>query len=152
MDVLDQEFTTTGRTALRPPRTTRSRGGRLARLLTAVVLMLGIGVVVAPAASAYPGWYRPNGCSAPQFLDNNVSAFFRSACNAHDVCYDWVENRNGSAGRLRCDNRFKDAMIALCDRGTPAGILRLGCWEWAWTYYGAVRTFGGPYFNNPYKN
>lgn len=152
MDVLDQDPPMTARTGGQSSPPTRGRPRMIVRLLAVVVLMLGTSIVVAPAASAYPSWYRPNGCSAPQFLDNNVSAFFRSACNTHDVCYDWVENRNGNAGRLRCDNRFKDNMIALCDRGTPAGILRLGCWEWAWTYYGAVRAFGGPYFNNPYKN
>lgn len=115
------------------------------RCAVVVALIAGSLVVVAPAASAYPSWYQPNGCTAPGFLStwNNK---FRSACNRHDVCYDWELNWAGEWGRATCDGRFLANMNATCSgwdvacRGAAAG------------YYTAVRTFGGPFFNNPWLN
>lgn len=122
----------------------------LLRLLAAVILVLGVSVAAAPAASAAP--YVPNGCSAPGFLVAQ-NALFRPACNAHDICYDFTEARNGEAGRARCDLRFLGAMNGICWNNFWWSSALLGpCYGWANTYFTAVRVFGGPYFNNPNKN
>lgn len=109
-----------------------------------LAVIVGATVVAAPAALAYPSWYHPNGCTAPGFL-SSWNGKFRSACDAHDVCYDWELNWYLEPGRLTCDIRFLNAMNAKC--GGDAG-----CRAMAATYFAAVRTFGRPFFNNPWLN
>jgi len=123
----------------------KRRWRRLSRLAVVLTVIVGATVIVAPAASAYPSWYHPNGCTSPGFLSswNNK---FRSACDRHDVCYDWELNWAGETGRAICDGRFLTAMNATCSGWD------LACRGMAATYYTAVRTFGAPFFNNPWLN
>ncbi len=115
-----------------------------ARLATVLALVAGATVVAAPAALAYPSWYHPNGCTAPGFL-SSWNTKFRSACDAHDICYDWELNWYLEPGRLTCDVRFLNAMNATCGRDA-------GCRAMASTYFAVVRVAGRPFFNNPFLN
>jgi hypothetical protein len=123
----------------------RSRRARpFGRLFVVLAIAIGATVAAAPAASAYPSWYQPNGCTAPGFL-SSWNTKFRTACNRHDICYDWELNWLGEPGRLTCDIRFLNAMNATCGWD-------FGCRTMAGVYYSSVRTFGWPFFNNPWLN
>jgi hypothetical protein len=124
----------------------RRRWRPFGRLTVVLMIMIGATVLAAPAASAAPSWYHPNGCTAPGFL-SSWNAKFNSACNAHDICYDWELNWYGELGRATCDGRFLAAMNATCGGGW-----NVQCRGMAGTYYTAVRTFGAPFFNNPWLN
>lgn len=137
-----------------PPAHRRRWGRAIFQLFATVALLMGLTIATAPAASAYPGWYVPNGCTAPSIghlASRKVE--FRSACNRHDICYDWELNWMGEPGRIICDSNFYNAMITTCNN-------RYGAWTWGRTacysdaviFHGAVRTFGGPFFNNPWLN
>lgn len=119
--------------------------------LAAAVLTFG----ASPAAALPPG-YQPNGCTwspdrgwYPTYYD------FKNVCNRHDYCYDEMWFGGGENGRARCDSLFLDEARGWCNNYYGAwwlSVERAKCNGVAWTYYGAVRQFGQPYFNNPYRN
>lgn len=132
-----------------PPPVRRRLVGRIVRLLAVLAVMLGATIAVAPAASAYPSWYVPNGCTAPSIghlASRNVE--FRGPCNRHDVCYDWSNN-----SRLTCDNIFLNEMRGVCvNRYAAWSWGRIACVNDSNIYYTAVRTFGAPFYRNPWLN
>jgi hypothetical protein len=77
---------------------------------------------------------------------DRVSGFydFRHACAHHDACYALHY-----ATRSGCDSTFLSEMRVACRADNawynPA---RLACYDVANLYYGAVRVFGGPYYNS----
>lgn len=131
----------------------------LRSLLTAFVALMavaGLMVVAAPAASAVPPGYRPNGCTlSPDRGWTPVYFDFKSACDAHDYCYDDMWYGPGENGRYACDIYFVNRMSAWCNNTYSAWYLaweRGKCGALAQVYFGAVRVAGKPYFNNPNLN
>ncbi|CAN5626982.1 hypothetical protein BH24ACT5_BH24ACT5_19440 [soil metagenome] len=89
-----------------------------------------------------------NGCTlSPDVSYVPVYYNFHNSCDAHDLCYIYKPYGNSSAGRKACDDQFYYNMRSWC-RGyysswNPA---RYTCYGVAYTYYSAVRTFGGAFF------
>jgi hypothetical protein len=111
---------------------------RLRRMLVAVPLAFTVLAVGAGTAEAHSGshWWPTDGCtSAPEL-------YFNHACVHHDGCYayHWAD-------RGTCDQWFLNDMMATC-RSLPFEMVA-GCATWAYAYYGAVRAFGGGYYNSP---
>ncbi len=90
------------------------------------------------------GGIIPNGCGREGGLDvpdapllSWIAAFgtadsFRTACNAHDVCY------GQNQGKQRCDQEFIDALVSACDTRSSDPTCRLV----ARVYHAAVTVFG----------
>ena len=100
---------------------------------------LALFVAVAPTVVATNAWPWPhNGCTyAP---DNIYGSSILDACNRHDGCYvmHW-------SSRATCDSWFLSDLQKVC-RQFPF-YLAGGCNASAYTYYVAVRTFGGYFYN-----
>jgi len=79
----------------------------------------------------------PNNIYYWSFWTGTVRFNFTNACNAHDICYT-----GSGISRSTCDTRFLNDMRAVCNTG-PSWDSRAWCRSTAYTYYGAVRTFGG---------
>lgn len=116
-------------------------------IILALMATTYITSVPAPKAEA-----APNGCGPEalylytlipdtiyywSFWTGTVRFSFKAACDRHDVCYS-----GSGISRSTCDTRFLNDMLAVCDRG-PSWDSRTWCRSMAYTYYGAVRTFGG---------
>ncbi|MFI0800871.1 phospholipase A2 [Amycolatopsis lurida] len=89
------------------------------------------------SASAHSGdhWWPTDGCTAaPEY-------YFNHPCVHHDGCYayHWAD-------RGTCDNWFLNDMLAEC-RKLPFEIVG-SCGGVAFTYYGAVRLFGGSFYDD----
>ena len=138
---------------------------RIARAVASLLLASSFAVTAnlafsAATAEALPPGYSPNGCTTGP-VQPGYNETFRCQCNRHDYCYDelwygwgWYNPTNGGwTGRLACDNLFHSEMRAKC--GTDyswSWPRRYACYTAAAAYYQAVRTFGAPFFANPYLN
>ena len=90
-------------------------------------------------------------CSAPLVGNTGRSFNFTEPCRRHDFGYrntKLLDQRYGDArhwngdSRRRIDQQFLADMKSGCR--TRSVLLMPTCMSWAYTYYGAVRTFGGP--------
>lgn len=81
----------------------------------------------------------PNGCSYSP--DSFGSANFKPTCDAHDLCYSDFSTTD----RIDCDKTFLQGLLAECSR-VYTGIKRSTCNVVANTYYTAVRTVGGSFY------
>ncbi len=97
------------------------------------------------------GGILPNGCGAEGGLDVpdapllswiatlGTADLFRTACNAHDVCYGQNE------GKTRCDQEFLDSLLTACDTRSSDPTCRLA----ARVYHEAVTIFGHKAYLEP---
>lgn len=132
-----------------------------ASLLLACSISIGASAVLsATPAEALPAGYSPNGCTTGP-IQPGYNETFRGQCNRHDYCYDelwygwgWYNPLNGGwTGRLSCDNLFHSEMRTKCANDFSwSWSRRYACYGAALVYYQAVRSFGGPFFANPYLN
>jgi len=122
----------TGQPARRHTRKALSRG------VTVVLLAIALVFGTAGTASAHSGshWWPTDGCTAAPEL------YFNHACVHHDGCYayHWAD-------RGTCDAWFRNDMLDICRR-LPFELIA-GCAGMAYIYYGAVRAFGGPFYDSP---
>ena len=90
-------------------------------------------------------------CSAPLVGNTGRSFNFTEPCRRHDFGYrntKLLDERYGAGlywngtTRKRIDLQFLADMKSGCR--TRSVLLMPTCMSWAYTYYGAVRTFGGP--------
>lgn len=94
-------------------------------------------------------WSTDN-CSAPLLGNSGWSYDFTAACRRHDFAYrntKLLDRRYGgghwnSGSRRLIDAQFLRDMQNSCWSRSVA--LLPSCMSWAYAYYGAVRTFGGP--------
>ncbi len=91
---------------------------------------------------------------ASAWQNAEISAFFASACQAHDQCYD---QNNTPSGHAACDEQFLVAMRASCDQMWPVSgpwdffqlRNRRTCYSYAQLYYLGVRIGGLLYLRYP---
>lgn len=124
------------------------------RIGVTLASLIGMGVLAvapmspaeaAPAPAPQHGSYQ-NGCSwSPDAaVVQGVYYNFHNACDWHDLCYHyhWYS-------RLGCDDRFHSKMRSWCasvyDRWYES-YHKSVCYGVAYTYYRAVRTFGGSFY------
>ena len=121
-------------------------------------LAFGGALLVAPAAasaSAAPAAlavapapaFESDGCTSVP--DSGPFFNFYSSCYWHDWCYTYHPYGDGSAGRLACDQGFRDRMRQSCRDRYPRWWqlpARNECYKVADTYYWGVRAFGGSHF------
>jgi len=123
------------------------------RMMLALVAVLAIIAAVSVGSPVKEVEAAPNGCGPEALalyyvIPDKIYYFhvlrwrtetfdFTSACNTHDICYS-----GSGIDRATCDTNFYNGMLAVCNRGWT-GTSRTWCRGWAWTYYQAVRTFGG---------
>lgn len=120
-------------------------------LLAAVVLIVAALALVTPqpAEAQATNGCGPGALSLYVLIPDKIYYFhvwqwrtetfnFTPACNSHDLCYS-----SSGISRSTCDTNFYNAMLAVCNRGWTS-TSRAWCRGWAWTYYQAVRNFGGP--------
>jgi len=90
-------------------------------------------------------------CSAPLIGNTGRSFNFTEPCRRHDFGYrntKLLDDRYGAGAswngtsRRRIDQQFLADMKATCRARSV--LLLPTCMSWAYTFYGAVRTFGGP--------
>lgn len=90
-------------------------------------------------------------CSAPLVGNTGRSFNFTEPCRRHDFGYrntKLLDERYGAGAywngtiRKRIDQQFLADMKASCRARSV--LLLPTCMSWAYTFYGAVRTFGGP--------
>jgi len=90
-------------------------------------------------------------CSAPLIGNTGRSFNFTEPCRRHDFGYrntKLLDARYGAGAswngisRRRIDQQFLADMKATCRARSV--LLLPTCMSWAYTFYGAVRTFGGP--------
>jgi Prokaryotic phospholipase A2 len=120
-----------------------------------------VGFSATPASADEHG-AGATGCSlSPDSANFPTYYNFHDQCDRHDWCYDqkngkgygwgWYAPGVGWTGRLACDNRFYGELTSWCASYYWNNAWRRGvCYGVAYTYYTAVRNFGGPYFMNPY--
>lgn len=88
-----------------------------------------------------------DGCTASP--DSWGKANFRPACDKHDGCY----SKGSTVNRSTCDARFHTDLKAVCDATyTSSSPFRYTCKGIAATYYAAVRSFGGLFYQGSGKN
>lgn len=97
-------------------------------------------------------WYdwATDWCSAPLVGSTGRSFDFRASCRRHDFGYrnlNRIENRYrvdawNATSRKWVDGRFLADMKAHC--AGRSVLLRPTCYNWAYTFYWAVRLRGGP--------
>ncbi len=106
------------------------------------------------ARNSPDGWFdwSTDWCSAPLVGSTGLSFDFRWPCRRHDFGYrnlQLLERRYGTGrtywngtNRKAVDDRFYADMKAHCR--TRSLLLQGQCFNWAWTFYLAVRVAGGP--------
>jgi hypothetical protein len=91
----------------------------------------GCGPENGPSVPNY--WYFWNG-----FWSGTDTFPFVLACNAHDICYGTL-----GMSQSTCDTNFLNNLLSICNRYGTTWASRTYCSGLAYTYYGAVATFGG---------
>jgi hypothetical protein len=119
-------------------RAARPKRRGIARVVVVMMMTLIPIVGSAATASAHDGdhWWPTDGCTmAPEL-------YFNHACVHHDGCYayHWAD-------RGTCDAWFRNDMLATC-RTLPFDLIG-SCTATAFVYYGAVRAFGGFFYDSP---
>jgi len=108
---------------------------------------------IGPDGQAGDSWFdwSTDFCSAPLLGNTGRSFNFTEPCRRHDFGYrntKLLDDRYGhglywnGAARKRIDLQFLADMKASCR--VRSMLLVPTCLSWAYTFYGAVRTFGGP--------
>jgi hypothetical protein len=130
---------------------------KLRRRIALVLALALLFAVVPTMAKASPGVVHLDGCSGwndwSSVLVPERTWFydFTEACRRHDIAYAYRTYGPGEAGRWQADYQFLLDMRANCQS-------RKGWWERTWCfaaaseYAGAVRKFGGRFYNSPDPN
>ena len=108
---------------------------------------------IGPDGGSGDSWFdwSTDFCSAPLVGNTGRSFNFTEPCRRHDFGYrntKLLDQRYGEGrywngeSRRRVDQQFLADMKASCRARSV--LLLPTCMSWAYTFYGAVRTFGGP--------
>ena len=111
---------------------------RVAALVTALLIALGVVVLTPAVASA-----EVDNCTAVP--DAGSTFDFTAACAAHDRCYEDRPYGNSDRARKQCDRDLREAMLGWCRENWSRSEWqeRATCEGVAWLYYYGVRWFGG---------
>ena len=82
-----------------------------------------------------------NGCGGKGGWVKVPDHVWADDCNAHDAAY-WIGGSRKD--RKQADADFYDATLTRCDDAGHDWYHRL----WSWSYFRAVRIFGGQYFHS----
>ncbi len=87
---------------------------------------------------------KPNGCTGvPQSFGK---AYFKPACDQHDICY------GSRTDRVKCDGAFLYNLSKICEGAYPKGAKRNTCYGIAATYYTGVRNLGWAFYRGSGRN